>query len=55
MPGLPGPARTGAAGLDGPMFGGKFKNRQPESLSEAEWTEIRDYLVDGKADGWSLS
>ena len=37
------------------MFGGKFKNRQPESLSEAEWTEIRDYLVDGKADGWSLS
>lgn len=37
------------------MFGGKFKNRQPESLSEAEWTEIRDYLVDGKADNWSLS
>ena len=37
------------------MFGGKFKGRQPESLSEEEWMELRDYLVTGKADGWSLA
>lgn len=37
------------------MYGGKFKGRQPESLSTVEWTEIRDYLVSGNAEGWSLS
>lgn len=37
------------------MYGGKFRGRQPESLAADEWTEIREYLVTGKADGWSLS
>lgn len=36
------------------MFGGKFRGRQPESLAPEEWAEIREYLVTGKAAGWSL-
>jgi 5S rRNA maturation endonuclease (ribonuclease M5) len=36
------------------MFAGKFRGRQPESLSLEEWTEMRNYLVCGKAEGWSL-
>lgn len=36
------------------MFGGKFKGRQPESLSMEEWAEMRGFLVSGKADGWTL-
>jgi 5S rRNA maturation endonuclease (ribonuclease M5) len=37
------------------MFGGKFRGRQPESLLIEEWAEIRDFLVSGKAVGWSVS
>jgi hypothetical protein len=37
------------------MFSGKFKGRQPESLTPAEWAEIRDYLLTGQAEGWSLT
>lgn len=33
------------------MFGGRFKDRQPESLSDAEWTTIRDALRRGDAPG----
>lgn len=36
------------------MFAGKYRGRQPESLSLEEWTEMREYLVSGKAEGWSL-
>ena len=34
------------------MFAGKFKNRQPESLTLQEWEEIRGYLLGGKTEGW---
>lgn len=37
------------------MFGGKFKGRQPESLTPDEWQEIQAYLTTGKAANWSLS
>ncbi|MBI3465134.1 MAG: hypothetical protein HY000_19065, partial [Planctomycetes bacterium] len=30
------------------MYGGKFKGRQPESLTAEEWTEIREYLIRGQ-------
>lgn len=36
------------------MFGGKFKGRQPESLTIQEWQEIEEYLRTGQANGWSL-
>jgi len=36
------------------MFGGKFKGRQPESLTLEEWQEIHAYLTTGTAAGWSL-
>lgn len=36
------------------MYGGKFKGRQPESLSDQEWHEIAEYLRSGRANGWSL-
>ncbi len=32
-------------GWSATMFGGKFKDRQPESLHEAEWAEIRRDLA----------
>lgn len=35
------------------MYGGKFRGRQPESLTAEGWAEIRDYLVSGKAN-WTL-
>lgn len=37
------------------MYGGKFRGRQPESLLPEEWAEIRDYLLTGNAQGWSVS
>lgn len=37
------------------MYGGKFKGRQPESLSMEDWKQIGDYLVSGKAEGWCLA
>lgn len=37
------------------MYAGQFKGRQPESLSQEEWQEIRAYLLSGQADGWSLA
>jgi hypothetical protein len=37
------------------MYGGKFRGRQPESLSLEEWREIGAYLVNGSADGWCLT
>ena len=33
------------------MYGGKFKGRQPESLSVEEWAWIREFLVSGKGMG----
>ena len=27
------------------MYGGRFKDRQPESLSEPEWKEIKAFLT----------
>lgn len=36
------------------MFGGKFKGRQPESLTLQDWQEIEVFLKTGKAEGWSL-
>ena len=36
------------------MYGGKFRGRQPESLTPEEWAEIRSYLLTGEAKGWSL-
>ena len=37
------------------MYGVKFKNRQPESLSADEWVTIRKYLTEGKVVGWSVA
>ena len=37
------------------MYGGRFKGRQPESLTAPEWEEIGAYLKTGKAEGWSLT
>ena len=36
------------------MYGGRFKNRQPESLQAEEWREIEAFLRTGKSEGWSL-
>ncbi len=36
------------------MYGGKFKGRQPESLASEEWAMIGEYVMTGKANGWSL-
>lgn len=36
------------------MYGGKFKDRQPESLMIQEWQEIEAYLRTGQAKEWSL-
>jgi len=36
------------------MYGGKFRGRQPESLSIEDWQEIATYLRTGKADGWKI-
>jgi hypothetical protein len=36
------------------MYGGKFKGRQPESLTIQEWQEIEAFLKTGTAAGWSL-
>ena len=38
----------------GKMYGGKFKGRQPESLTLDEWNVIDDYLRTGQPKGWSL-
>lgn len=37
------------------MYGGKFKDRQPESLTLQEWQEIEDYLRTGKRAEWTLT
>jgi hypothetical protein len=36
------------------MYGGKFKGRQPESLTIQEWQEMEAFLKTGKAEGWAL-
>ena len=36
------------------MYGGKFKGRQPESLTLEEWQKIEAYLRSGRLEGWSL-
>lgn len=36
------------------MYGGKFKGRQPESLTADEWNEVQQYLRTGQAEGWTL-
>jgi hypothetical protein len=38
----------------GKMYGGKFQGREVESLTGDEWQEIRDYLLKGNAEGWTL-
>ena len=37
------------------MYGGKFQERQPESLTVQEWEEMSVFLKTGKADGWSVT
>jgi hypothetical protein len=37
------------------MYGGRFRGRQPESLTLDEWQTIREYLRTGHAEGWSLA
>ena len=37
------------------MFGGKYKGKQPESLSIQDWQEITAFLQTGERNGWSLS
>ncbi len=37
------------------MYGGKFKDRQPESLTLQEWQEIEAYLTTGAKNGWKLA
>jgi hypothetical protein len=37
------------------MYGGRFRGRQPESLTIQEWSEIERYLRTGKAEGWSIA
>jgi 5S rRNA maturation endonuclease (ribonuclease M5) len=34
------------------MYGGKFKGRQPESLTADEWGVIQLYLLTGTTEGW---
>jgi len=36
------------------MYGGKFKDRQPESLTPQEWQEIEAYLLAGTKNGWTV-
>lgn len=36
------------------MYNGKFKNQQPETISQDHWKEIEGYLKTGTAEGWSL-
>src|SRR5207253_11518856 len=36
------------------MYGGKFKGRQPESLSGQEWQEIEAYLRTGERREWAV-
>jgi len=36
------------------MFGGKFRGRQPESMTESEWKEIAGFLTTGTAEGWAI-
>ena len=36
------------------MFGGKFKGRQPESLSIQDWQEIAAFLQTGERQGWAV-
>lgn len=36
------------------MYGGKFKGRQPESLTLQEWEEIERFLRTGEKQGWSM-
>lgn len=36
------------------MYRGKFKGRQPESLTPEEWQEIAAYVKTGSAKGWML-
>jgi hypothetical protein len=37
------------------MYGGKFKGRQPESISGQEWEEIGAFLKTGVLQGWTLT
>ncbi|HYV40079.1 MAG TPA: toprim domain-containing protein [Gemmataceae bacterium] len=37
------------------MYGGRFKGRQPESLSIEDWQEIEAFLRSGEAKNWSLT
>jgi hypothetical protein len=37
------------------MFGGKYRGRQPESLTVPEWQAIDAFLRSGKEEGWSLA
>lgn len=37
------------------MYGGKFKDHQPESLTLEQWREIEAYLQTGTAKDWSLA
>lgn len=37
------------------MYGGRFKGRQPESLSMDEWGQIREFLMTGRPEGWTLT
>jgi hypothetical protein len=36
------------------MYGGKFKDEQPETITLEQWKEIERYLASGTAEGWSL-
>jgi 5S rRNA maturation endonuclease (ribonuclease M5) len=36
------------------MFGGKFKGKQPESLTIQEWQEVAAFLSEGTMDGWQV-
>jgi 5S rRNA maturation endonuclease (ribonuclease M5) len=37
------------------MYGGKFKDRQPESLTLQEWQEVEEYLRTGRRAEWTLA
>lgn len=37
------------------MYGGKFKGRQPESVTIQEWLEIAAFLKSGTPQGWTLA
>ena len=36
------------------MFGGKFKGKQPESLTIQDWQEIAAFLQEGAMSGWQV-